>query len=145
MMSKSLHYKCMIKLLGIVWNDTQSFLKAFADDVTIMTNTPGEMQQVTNALIKALGIMGLQLNVKKCRTQHMAVHEGGYMTHRPRIMACGQPIPHIQWCLASFTPPYRSCILSNFGNIWYNTVFRPNRSESEVLFTRATPYPPLAR
>ena len=38
--------------------------------------------------------------------------------------------------------PYRSCILSDFGNIWYNTVFRPNRSESEVLFTRATPYPP---
>ena len=41
-----------------------------------------------------------------------------------------------------YPPPYRSCILSDFGNIWCTTVFRPNRSESEVLFTRATPYPP---
>ena len=35
-------------------------------------------------------------------------------------------------------PPYRSCILFDFGNIWHGTVFRYDRLESAVVFTRAT-------
>ena len=46
---------------------------------------------------------------------------------------------HIHPWAASFTPPpYRSCILFDFGNIWYGTVFRSDRLESAVVFTRAT-------
>ena len=47
---------------------------------------------------------------------------------------------HLHPWAASFTPPppYRSCILFDFGNIWYGTVFRSDRLESAVVFTRAT-------
>ena len=37
-------------------------------------------------------------------------------------------------------PPYRSCILADFGSILHTTVFRTNRSRSKFLSTQATPY-----
>ena len=43
----------------IVWNDSETFLKAFADDLTMLTNTPEEMQNATNVLVRVLSMMGV--------------------------------------------------------------------------------------
>ena len=81
---------------GVKWDDGTVFQKAYADDITFLTNTPQEMQQAVHALTTALSRLGLTLNIGKCRVQHMSVATGsGYMTRRPQIMAKGTPIPHI--------------------------------------------------
>ena len=80
---------------GITWGGQDSFLKAFADDLAVITKSPEEMQHVTNALVKVLARLGMRLNVQKCRLQYMAVADGGYKTHRPHIRAGGESIPHV--------------------------------------------------
>ena len=81
---------------GITWDDKETFLKAFADDLTIITNTPREMQNATNVLVKGLSDIGMNLNVKKCRIQHMSMtQDSGYMTRRPQLTINGAPIPQI--------------------------------------------------
>ena len=80
---------------GIKWGNQESFLKAFADDLAIITNSAEKMQHVTNALMNMLSRLGMRLNVPKCRLQHMSVAEGGYKTHRPRILAYGESIPNV--------------------------------------------------
>ena len=81
---------------GITWDGKETSLKAFADDLSILTNTPKEMQIATNVLVKVLGGIGMKLNAKKCRIQHMAMtQDSGYMTRRPQIMIDATPIPQI--------------------------------------------------
>ena len=103
---------------GIVWDTRETFIKAFADDLTLVTSTPDELQRATNVLHRVLTTMGLRLNVGKCRVQHMAVLNGGYKTHRPRIVADGQVIPHI----------------CNKGSLFLGMTLAPGAQQGKVLF-----------
>ena len=77
----------------------KSFLKAYADDLTVLTNSEKEMQLAVETLSTVLGSLGLSINVKKCRVQYMASKKNdehpGYMTRRPQIFIKNEAIPHI--------------------------------------------------
>ena len=82
---------------GITWNDSETILKAFADDLTIITNIPKEMQNATNVLVETLSSVGMRLNVQKCRIQHMVMTaDSGYMTRRPQILIDSTNSPYLR-------------------------------------------------
>ena len=85
---------------GLGYEDTpRHFLKAYVDDLTVLTRKDDEMQRAMNTLQEILKCLGLSINVDKSRTQCMAMRSGtdqtGYMTRKPKILVDSKPIPHI--------------------------------------------------
>ena len=85
---------------GISYPDTpKHFLKAYVDDLTIITSSDFDMNNAIQSLSIVLRRIGLSINVEKSRVQCMAIRAGtehpGYMTRRPKIECDGDPIPHI--------------------------------------------------
>ena len=80
-------------------NGDNNFLKAYADDLTILTESNRDMQTSLNALTTVLSKIGLKINVTKSRVQCMSTRKGeehpGYMTRRPTVTTYGEKIPHI--------------------------------------------------
>ena len=80
-------------------NGMNNFLKAFADDLTIVTESDRDMQLALNAHTKVLSDLGLKINVDKSRVQCMSTRNEtehpGYMTRKPHLKVYNRAIPHI--------------------------------------------------
>ena len=105
-------------------NGLNNFLKAFADDLTILTESDGDMQHALDAVTKVLGELSLKINVNKSRIQCMSTRKGeehpGYMTRRPEIKVYGETIPHI----------------CDVGSTFLGTTLAPGSQQLKELFRK---------
>lgn len=80
-------------LRAIPANPEMHNILAYADDVMLMADTPGELQEHVNTFSRCIGTIGLKINPKKFFTMHLAANTRGC---RPTSFTVdGVVVPHI--------------------------------------------------
>ena len=108
------------------------FCKAFADDVTFLTQTPTQAQEVAEIFETALSSLLMKPNTSKCRVYCLgqSTHRG-FTTLSPKLVLRSEEIPHI----ADKGTKFLGMILS-IGRSTPRVVFDEMRKRLRTMMTR---------
>ena len=82
--------------LGFSTGRDLHFCKAFADDLTFLTDNAHHAQEVTELLETVLACLHMKPNTQKCRVYSLGFNgKRSFTTLRPTIKLCGEAIPHV--------------------------------------------------